>query len=104
MRINGGVADETIRSQSSSSPPSSQIASLSLALGSIDTTVVEPALNERRVHAMAVQIKRDIVGAAAGAQDQRVLSLPGRAAIEAFGMDDLSLEVLQTRQAPGSSG
>ena len=40
--IKGGVADETIRSQSSSGPPSSQIASLSLALGSIDTTVVEP--------------------------------------------------------------
>ena len=56
------------------------------------------SLDERRVHAMAVQVERDVVGAAAGAEDERVLPLPGRAAVEAFGMDDLPLEIAKARQ------
>jgi hypothetical protein len=49
---------------------------------------------------MAVQIERYIIGAAAGAQNECVLALPGRAAVEPFGGNDISVEIFQTQQ-PG---
>ena len=56
------------------------------------------ALNDRRVHAMAVQILRDIVAAVAGAQNQRFLATPGCATFKPVRVKHVAGEILQARQ------
>ena len=53
------------------------------------------ALDQGGVHPVAVQVERDIVGAAAGADDQRPFAGPAGAAVEAFSVQDVALKIFQ---------